>query len=84
MKSGLGQCLAEMVAAQTFHERRNNPIPTVYGVVTTGTLWKFLRLTGDTAHLDLTEYYIKEIDLIVGILVAMIREAGGEPAGRSL
>ena len=70
IKSGLGQCVAEMLAAQTFNERRGNPIPTVFGVVTTGSLWTFLRLTGDLVSIDAAEYHIKEVERIVGILVS--------------
>ena len=78
IKSGLGQCAAEMLAAQTFNERRGNVIPTVYGVVTTGSLWTFLRLTGDLLSIDRTEHYINEVESIVGILVAMVRGAGAQ------
>ena len=36
LNSGLGQCIAEMVAAQKFNEANHQPIPTIYGSVTTG------------------------------------------------
>lgn len=68
IKSGLGQCVAEMVAAQLFNEREGNSISTVYGVVTTGSHWKFLKLIDKTVFVDLTEYYLKEINKILGIL----------------
>ena len=79
IKSGIGQCVAEMLAAQTFNERRGNPIPTVFGVVTTGSLWTFLRLTGGLVSIAAAEYHIKEVERIVGILVAMVRAAGAAP-----
>jgi hypothetical protein len=75
IKSGLGQCVAEMLAAQTFNTQRGNPIPTVYGVVTTGSVWKFLSLTGNVVSADEREYYIKEVERIVGILLAMVSAA---------
>src|SRR5436853_1491186 len=43
IKQGISQCIAELVAAQLFNRQRNNPIETIYGVVTTGSNWKFLR-----------------------------------------
>ncbi|NJM76275.1 MAG: hypothetical protein HC852_11390 [Acaryochloridaceae cyanobacterium RU_4_10] len=67
--AGLGQCIAAMVAAQLFNHRAGNGIETISGVVTTGTNWKFLTLTQTTVHIDSTEYYIKEIDKILGILL---------------
>ena len=41
---GIPQCLAELIAAQIFNARADKPIDTLYGAVTTGTDWKFLRL----------------------------------------
>ena len=77
IKSGLGQCLAEMIAAQTFNERRGNAIPTVHGVVTTGTNWRFLQLIGAEAVADTREYYIDRVEIVVGILLAMAYPQSG-------
>ncbi len=68
IKAGLGQCIAEMVAAQRFNQKQENQIDTIYGAVTTGTIWKFLKLVGQMVFIDLSEYYIKEINKILGIL----------------
>ncbi len=76
LKSGLGQCIAEMVAARLFNDKRGRAIPRVYGVVTTGSLWKFLALEGDAVLLDPTEYHISDLGRVVGALVGMIGPAG--------
>ncbi len=65
---GLGQCMAEMVAAQIFNQQRNNEVPIVFGAVTTGSNWKFMRLEGNTVMVDLTEYFLSQVEKIVGIL----------------
>jgi hypothetical protein len=65
---GLGQCAAEMVAARMFNERAGVPLPAVYGVVSTGSVWQFLKLQGGTLFIDATEYHIREPGLILGIL----------------
>jgi hypothetical protein len=75
VKQGIGQCIAEMLAAQQFNQERHNAIETVYGAVTTGSAWKFLRLTGTAVMVDAIEYHISQVERIVGILVAMIKEA---------
>jgi hypothetical protein len=80
IKAGISQCLAEMVAAQTFNKIRGNPIKSVYGAVTTGTNWKFMRLTDAVVTVDTSEYYLKEIERVVGILVALAREARDQAA----
>src|SRR5262245_13300460 len=76
MGIGIGQCLAEMVAARFFNQQRQNSIATIYGVVTTGNLWKFLRLVGATAYVDAAEYHIKEVERIVGILLSIFNGLG--------
>lgn len=72
---GIAQCLAEMVAAQQFNREQENDIPTVFGVVTTGSLWKFLRLEGNRALVDETEHHISRPEKIVGIFLEIVREA---------
>ncbi|GAB4385104.1 MAG: hypothetical protein Kow00121_49580 [Elainellaceae cyanobacterium] len=49
---GVSHCLVQMVAAQQVNAC---PDP-VYGVVTNGLLWRFLKLEGTTVTIDLTEY----------------------------
>jgi len=66
--TGLPQCMAEMIAARIFNERSPNPISEIYGVVTTGTNWKFLRLIDGIIEVDLNDYFIDNIGKIIGIL----------------
>ena len=73
IKLGLGQCVAEMVAAQVFNERKGQ-LQTIYGVVSTGTLWKFLTLEAQTLKIDRSEYFIAQIEEIIGILVEPFRK----------
>ncbi|HRY15685.1 MAG: hypothetical protein KDJ31_16865 [Candidatus Competibacteraceae bacterium] len=71
---GLGQCIAEMIAASIFNQQENNPVETIYGAVTSGTTWQFLRLRGNEAHIDLKEYFIDNPGKIVGILSSMVEQ----------
>jgi hypothetical protein len=68
LNGGLGQCIAEMIAAQLFNQQEGNEITEIYGVVTSGTLWKFLKLSENQVFLDLTEYYLGDLPKILGIL----------------
>ncbi|MBF0453144.1 MAG: hypothetical protein HQK75_20760 [Candidatus Magnetomorum sp.] len=70
--SGLGQCVAEMIAAKIYNEREGNVIPCIYGAVTTGHAWKFLKLEKETAYIDIEDYYIKTPKKIIGIFKHMI------------
>ena len=69
LDSGMGQCLAEMVAAQKFNHDRGNEVSTIYGSVTSGSVWRFLKLENQKVTFDLTEYAIPPIDRVLGLLV---------------
>ncbi len=68
IKNGLGQCARAMLAAQIFNQQQNNDIQTIYGAVTTGDIWKFIKLEDSNLFIDLNNYYIKEVANILGIL----------------
>lgn len=65
---GLGQCVAGMVGADRFNRRAGTPMDAIYGCVTTGSLWKFLRLSEGVLTVDLTEYTLSQADRLLGIL----------------
>lgn len=70
INAGLGQCAAEMVAVQMFNQQAEVVINTIYGVVTTGSIWQFLKLEGQLLTIDLSEYYLKDVNKILGILAS--------------
>lgn len=73
--SGLGQCIAEMVAVRLFNEKESNEIPVTYGTVTSGIAWKFLKLKDNTIYIDLRDYSIEtNPGQIIGILSQMIKQ----------
>lgn len=69
--------MAEMYAAQLFNEREENEIDVIYGAVTTGSLWKFMRLKGKIIEIDVNEYFLGNLGKIMGILYGAI---AAEPA----
>ena len=73
-KLGLGQCVAEMIAAQRFNAEKGNPIPCVYGAATSGTEWQFLKLEKQKLDIDIADYQIAECDKILGILSSMVAQ----------
>ena len=82
MRAGVPQCIAEMVAAQIWNGGHERPGERIYGAVTTGSNWLFMRLEEQRVTIDLTEYFLRDVERIVGILVAMTSgEAGGGAAG---
>jgi hypothetical protein len=73
--SGLGQCIAAVVAARIVNEREGSMGRVVYGSVTTGSAWKFLRLTASQLTIDRREYYIDNVGKILGILQEVVQHA---------
>jgi hypothetical protein len=71
IKGGFAQCIAAMIAAQRFNEREGNTIPIMHGAVTTGTTWRFLQLESNIVRIDNREYYIDNVEKIMGILTSM-------------
>ena len=72
INGGIAQCIAEMVAAQIFNERKGAAIDRIYGVVTSGMAWRFLVLEETVARIDRLEYYVSQVDKILGILLSTV------------
>jgi hypothetical protein len=79
LSAGLGQCAAEMVGIQLFNEREGTPMAAAYGCVTSGNLWRFLKLEGKALFIDVPEYGLGQLAKILAILVD-IAGAGPSPA----
>ncbi len=71
IKFGLAQCASEMIASRIFNEQKGNRINTIYGIVTTGSNWRFLKLD-DILYIDVREYYIEQLGKIMGIMLQII------------
>ncbi|MFK7906672.1 MAG: hypothetical protein AB8B69_16190 [Chitinophagales bacterium] len=63
----IGQCAAEMVAARIFNKQKKREYETIFGVVTSGTEWLFLKLENDTIVIDTKQYYEVQFDKIIAI-----------------
>ena len=71
---GLGQCVAEMIAAQRFNAERENDTSCIYGTITSGIDWIFLKLDEKKLQLDMAAYTIERCDKILGILASMVAQ----------
>ncbi len=70
---GLAQCAAQMMAAREFNQQKNRQLPAIFGGVTTGEIWQFLKLEGHQLIIDDEKYYLKhELRQILGILQAIV------------
>ena len=67
---GYGQCAAQMLGSLRFNQRQPNAKPFIYGCVTTGEEWQFLRLEGAALTFDTV---IFPLDSVGEILAAFDR-----------
>jgi hypothetical protein len=72
--SGMGQCMAEMVAAQRFNQATEKPLKTIYGCVSSGILWRFLKLEQQQMTIDLKDYSLEPMENLLGMLVWMVQD----------
>ncbi len=65
---GIPQAAAQMYAARLKNEQEGKPIPIIYGAVTDGKTWRFLKLEEQTLYTDLTILYLDNLPLLLGTL----------------
>ncbi len=73
---GLAQCIAQMIGAYIFNEQEDNSIKTIFGAVTTGEIWQFMKLEYLNENYIVTiekrKYYIDSVESILGVLQQII------------
>lgn len=72
LTSGLGQCIAETIAAQKFNQDKGQPRSPIFGSVSNGTAWRFLQLEGTTVTIDLMDYPLFPVGQILAFLKWMV------------
>jgi hypothetical protein len=75
IEAGLGQSVAQMVAVQLYNERSGHSPPAVYGCVTTGEAYQFLRLAGEKVTIDTGRLYIDNVGGVLAAMYASVRQA---------
>ena len=73
---GLGQCVAQMFGARLFNKRACYPGRRLFGVVTTGEAWQFLRLDGPTVTLHPSRLFIDDLGAILAAFRGVLVPAG--------
>lgn len=80
--NGLDRCLNALAEAQTYNERAGLTGSSIYGTLTTGEVWQFLRFDGETLDLDSSTYRLDELPKILGILTWMLAPPGADGSPR--
>lgn len=79
VEAGLGQCVAQMVGARLFNERAGEPPGPIFGCVTTGEVWQFLRLAEAEILIDPTRLFLDNVGGILATLQAILSRQSFEP-----
>ncbi len=69
---GIPQCGAQLIGAQVFNNIRKRDLPAIYGCVTTGDDWIFMKLVNKELLVDLHVYDLKEIEIVLGVFQGII------------
>jgi hypothetical protein len=71
---GLGQCAAQMLAACRYNERDGKHLPYLYGCVTNGHFWHFLKLQATDLQLHPERFAIEEVSKILWFIVECLTD----------
>lgn len=74
VERGIAQCAAQMWGANLYNKQRKQPVDTIYGCVTTGYSWRFLKLVEKTIFVDTKNYFWTQLPTLLGIFQHIIDE----------
>jgi hypothetical protein len=72
IEKNIPQCIAQMEGARIYNEKEGKNLPVIYGCVTTGTEWQFLKLENKTCWIDKKRFYINDLPLLLGMLQTIV------------
>jgi hypothetical protein len=56
------------------NEDNGAPVKTIYGSVSSGTTWRFMKLEEQTVTVDFTDYPLPPTNVVLGMLIWMIEQ----------
>lgn len=71
LELGIPQCAAQLLGAKLFNQKKGAEIAVIYGCVTTGNDWIFMKLD-DKLWIDTKVYYLGDIENLLGIFQHII------------
>ena len=75
VEESFGQCAAEMYAASLFNGENKQKISNIYGVVTNGYEWVFMKYEANNVIIDQKRYFLSDVTSILYILGEIINES---------
>ncbi|MBC8110866.1 MAG: hypothetical protein H7Y04_07390 [Verrucomicrobia bacterium] len=72
LEVGVPQCAAQLVGARKFNENKGVMLENLYGCVTTGDEWLFMKLSNQELSIDTRKYYLVEIVTLLAVFQQII------------
>jgi hypothetical protein len=77
IEGAYGQCIAQMLGCQLLNQQKKHPLRVIYGCITTGNVWKFMKLENNQVWIDRPQYFMdgsnfSQLGKILGILQTII------------
>ena len=72
IEKNIPQCIAQMEGARLYNQNEGKNIHVIYGCVTTGTEWQFLKLENQICFIDKKRYYINDLPSLLGVLQTIV------------
>jgi hypothetical protein len=67
IEDSLAQCAAQMYGARVYNQKKHNNIYDIYGCVSSGTDWQFMKLEGQTIWKDTEIYTLSNLPELLGV-----------------
>lgn len=72
IQAGIPQCTAQMLGAKLYNQQNGVELDVIYGCVTAGDEWQFLKLENQTVFIDKRKYYLNQLGELVAIFQGII------------
>lgn len=72
LEIGVPQCAAQMIGADLYNKKRGVELEKIYGCVSTGDNWQFMKLENNTVFIDTKKYYLGNVSELLGVFQEVI------------
>ena len=69
---GVPQCAAQMIGANLYNKQKGLELDKIYGCVTTGDDWQFMKLEHNEIQIDTKKYYLGNVSELLGAFQQII------------
>ena len=72
LDKAIPQASAQMVGARVFNKKNGDAVETIHGVITDGSVWRFLKLEGNTILIDKNQIFQNDLAKLLGVFQKIV------------